>query len=112
MLTRSFRAWAVVDAQSEVVNNIVLRNNSGQTPFLTGFYTNPKVLMRISRDGGRTWGAWRQRNLGDMGAYREHVRWAGCGMASFPGMMIEIRVTDPVPFITSGLKANEPVQGR
>lgn len=106
-LERLFRAGAPLNGDTFPVNNIMLRGNTGQTPYLTGDYANPGVEMRLSRDAGRTWGEWRRTTLGTQGQYRKAVKWSGCGRAARPGLLAEFRVTAPVDFRVSDILVNE-----
>lgn len=110
-LERRFRAWLPSNTVSSVVSNIVIRTNSGETPYLDGVNANPLVEMRSSRDGGKLWSNWRSISLGAQGYYRKIVTWLSCGIFSYPGAMFEFRVTDPVPFRVSSVSANEPYGG-
>lgn len=94
------------------VSNAMTRVNVGQTPFLTGDYVDPSIEMRLSRDGGQTWGNWRAKSLGRQGAYRTDVQWRALGLASRPSLLMQFRVTDPVDVRTSGVSINEPGGGR
>jgi hypothetical protein len=111
VLERRFRAGFPLNSGGVTINNIVLRCNIGNTPFVTGDYDEPVVEMRRSLDGGRTWGVWRQVSLGRQGEYRKKVQWTGCGMAGQPGWMSEFRVTDPVDFRASEVLVNEAYGG-
>lgn len=112
VLERRFRAGLAINAGGLDVGPIQLRCNVGQTPFLSGDYTDPLVEMRISRDAGQTWGAWRQKPLGAQGKYRKVVRWNGNGQASQPGLLVEFRVTAPIDWRVSDVLAGEPYGGR
>lgn len=112
VLERRFRGGFPINAGGLTIGNVLLRTNIGQTPFLTGNYTNPQVEMRISRDAGQTWGNWRAVSMGAQGEYRKRVQWRACGQASQPGFMAEFRVTAPVPFRVSDVLINEPYGGR
>lgn len=111
-LERRFRGGFPINGGGLTVNNVQLRVNVGQTPFLTGDYTEPRVEMRISRDAGQTFGDWKGKSLGAQGNYRTKLRWNGCGMASQPGFLAEFRVTAPVPFRVSDVLINEQWGGR
>lgn len=63
----------------------------------------PVVSMRLSRDGGKTWGAERTRSIGALWAYSQRVRWWRCG--SGEDLVPEFVVTDPVPFRLLGCVA-------
>lgn len=111
-LERRFRGGFPINSGGLSVNSVQLRCNVGQTPFLTGDYTEPQVEMRLSRDAGQTWGDFRATALGAQGNYRTKVQWRGCGQASQPGFLAEFRVTAPVPFRVSDVLLNEPWGGR
>lgn len=111
VLERRFRAGVWMDSGSLTLNNLILRTNPGNTPYLAGDYADATVEVRLSRDGGRTWGNWKPASLGTQGEYRSKVQWTGLGMFGQPGMLAEFRVTDPVDFRVSGVLANEPFGG-
>lgn len=112
VLERRFRAGHPLDSGGVMIDNVQLRCNVGQTPYLTGDYDEPVVEMRLSRDAGQTWGDWRATALGAQANYRTRVQWRACGMASQPGFLAEFRVTAPVPFRVSEVLINEPWGGR
>lgn len=112
VLERRFRAGFPLNGGSVPINSISLRCNVGQTSYLTGTYTDPIVEMRLSRDGGKTWGEWRPKTLGTQANYRKLVRWNNCGQASHPGLLAEFRVTAPVDWRVSDVLLNEPRGGR
>lgn len=112
VLERRFRAGFPLNSGGLQISNASLRCNVGQTPFLEGTYVAPLAEMRLSRDGGKTWGAWRQKSLGEQGQYRTQVRWRACGMASRPAFLAEFRVTAPVDFRVSDVLVNEAFGGR
>lgn len=111
-LERMWTAGFPINSGGVKISNAMTRVNVGQTPFLTGDYVDPSIEMRQSRDGGRTWGAWRQKSLGRQGAYRTDVQWRALGLASRPSLLMQFRVTDPVDIRTSGVSVNEPGGGR
>jgi hypothetical protein len=53
-----------------------------------------RVMVRVSKDSGRTWGNWKYRNLGEVGEYAKQVRLGPFG--SGRQFVVEIRVTDPL----------------
>lgn len=112
VLERRFRAGAPINAGGFNVNNLIVRTSPGRTPFLTGDYDEPVIEMRLSRDAGQTWSAWRQKPLGAQGKYRTKVAWRGLGMASQPGFFAEFRVTDPVEARFSDVEINSAWGGR
>ncbi len=56
---------------------------------------NPQVMMRISKDGGKTWGPERWRSAGAIGRYLTRVRWLRA-TGNYRNAVMEIVVTDPV----------------
>lgn len=111
-LERRFRGGFPLDSGGVRIDNVQLRCNVGQTPFLTGDYDDPVVEMRTSRDAGKTWGDWRPAGLGEQGQYRTKVQWRSCGTFSQPGFLAEFRVTDPIDWRVSSALLNEPYGGR
>ncbi len=111
-LERRFRGGFPLNGGGLTVANITLRTNPGNTPYLTGEYADPRIEMRLSRDAGKTWGAWKVKTLGEAGDYRKRIQWRALGRAAQPGLMAEWRVTDPVPFRVSDVLINEPYGGR
>lgn len=112
VLERRFRAWAAITSEVINVGNIVLRTNPGTTPYLEGTYSNPIVELRTSRNGGKQWQPYKAKTLGETGQYLRKTFWSSMGQFSYPGLLIEIRMTDPTPFRVSGLVFNEPFGGR
>lgn len=66
----------------------------------TGQGENPQVMLRMSRDGGKTWGNERWRSAGKIGEYGKRVRWERCGMAR--RKVFEVATSDPIPFRLTG----------
>lgn len=66
----------------------------------TGRGVNPTMTMRLSKDGGKTWGSERTRSAGAIGQYDTRLRWWRCGTAE--DLVGEFVVTDPVPFRVIG----------
>jgi hypothetical protein len=107
-MTRSFRAGVSMTGEIAIVNNILLRCNPGRTPYINPTqYYNPTVSLKFSKDGGTTFSSAYVKSLGLNGEYRKLVNWRGLGRFRYPGLLVEITVTDPVPFRVSGLKINE-----
>lgn len=111
VIERTFNGWIPITAEPLWLANIVLRTNPGTTPFLSGDYENPVVELRTSLDGGRNWYDWQPQNLGTQGSYRARTIWSSMGQFGYPGALVQIRCSDPVPFRVSGLSYNEPFGG-
>jgi len=61
---------------------------------------DPQVMLRMSNDGGKTWGAEMFRSAGLVGQYGKRVRWnrLGCGRRR----VFEVAVSDPVAWKLTG----------
>jgi hypothetical protein len=94
------------------VDSIKIWCNAGSTPLLEGQGYDPTIELRLSDDAGNTWSDWEGDELGVQGAYRQVPEFRAQGMFDFPGIVGEVRVTDPVPFRVSAIKINDPSGGR
>jgi len=63
---------------------------------------NPKVWMRISTDGGRTFRSWIEGHLGFQGEYQYKSTWRNLGVIQQPGSLLEFAVWDQYPVIIEG----------
>lgn len=61
----------------------------------SGQGSDPSVLMRMSRNGGKTWGNQRSRSSGAQGEYDARLIWHNCGAGRNP--VPEFVSSDPVP---------------
>jgi len=111
ILERSFNGWVTLTGEPLWLSNVVLRTNPGTTPFLSGEYQDPTVELRTSQDGGKTWHPWQPVSLGAQGKYRARTFWSSLGQFGYPGVLVQVRCSDPVPFRVSGLTYNEPFGG-
>lgn len=110
-LERRFTAAQQMD-QPATINNVRLWCNAGHTNVLVGQGTDPEVEMRYSRDAGNTWSDFNATKLGVAGDYRAAPSWRRLGQFDFPGVLMEFRTTDPVPFRVSAAKVNDFTGGR
>jgi hypothetical protein len=63
----------------------------------SGQGSDPQIMMRVSKDGGKTFGPERWKPLGKKGKYFKRVRWTRLGSAR--DFVFMWTVTDPVKFI-------------
>jgi hypothetical protein len=61
---------------------------------ITGSGSDPKVMLRHSDDGGRTWSSERWRSLGRVGERKSRARWSRGGAGR--DRVYEYAITDPV----------------
>lgn len=66
----------------------------GQQPGMP--YDNPKVMLQVSYDGGKTWGNERHGSAGLVGQYQRRVAWPRCG--SGWAVTAKFTCSDPVPW--------------
>lgn len=66
----------------------------------TGQGNDPIIFLRISKDGGHTWGNPRIGRMGRIGKYLTLVMWNRLGNAR--DMVFEISISDPVPVTIMG----------
>lgn len=63
---------------------------------VSGQGSDPSVMLRLSRDGGKTWGNQRTRSAGVLGQYSTRTRWLRCG--SGRRLVPEVVCSDPIPW--------------
>jgi hypothetical protein len=56
---------------------------------------DPQLMLRYSRNGGKTFGTERSRTLGALGAYTTRIKWDRCGQGR--DWVFEVSCSDPVP---------------
>jgi hypothetical protein len=66
----------------------------------SGQGSDPQVMLRISRDGGRTFGIERMRSIGATGKYKTRVIWRKCGRGR--DFTFELAGSDPVKYALLG----------
>lgn len=100
-----FRAFVEV-TQPTPCANIRLSCEVGNSP-LSGQGSTPLIRMRFSDDGGKTFGRWYDRTLGQTGKYLTRVQYNGLGTI-YPehGRIFEFQISDPVGRRISGLMMN------
>jgi hypothetical protein len=82
----------------------------------SGQGSDPQMIMRLSQNGAKTFGAEQMRGLGKIGNYATRVVWNRLGSARRP--VIEVVVTDPIPvrimeaYIETGAAEGASKKGR
>jgi hypothetical protein len=66
----------------------------------SGQGSDPQVMLRMSNDGGKTFGLEQIRGAGAKGEYGTRVRWTRCG--SGRKRVFEVSVSDPIPWRLTG----------
>jgi hypothetical protein len=57
--------------------------------------SDPQIMLRVSGDGGRTWGSERRAGFGRIGDFKRRVFWTRLGASE--NLAIEVTCSDPVP---------------
>lgn len=60
----------------------------------SGAGSDPKIMLRYSKDGGHRWSNEKWRGLGKVGEYKKRVIWRRLG--SSRDLVIEVRCTEPI----------------
>jgi hypothetical protein len=109
---RVFHAGMPIADGGKPISNVIVEANAGATPLDSGPGADPRIEMRFSRDGGRTFSSWRESRLGAKGEYRRIARFGACGYFGPPGALFEFRCTENVPLRISRVGVNETLSGR
>lgn len=111
-IRRMRRAPALVNENERVFYSAFELDLERGQGLVTGQGSDPQVMMRMSDDGGQTWGPERWRSAGKMGAFSRRARWERLGASR--RRVFEVTVSDPVPWrLTSAyLMLAEQVQER
>lgn len=92
------------------LDNVILDCSRGITPLVSD--PPGTIELRTSRDGGKTFNAWRGASLGKWGASRVMIAWRRLGIVDHGGLVMEFRVTDNRISRISTVRANEAMGGR
>lgn len=76
----------------------------------TGQGFDPNILLRVSADGGRTFGNERQASIGKIGEFSRRVYWNRLGI--LPNAVFEVSGSDPVPMSITDAWVNSDSQQR
>lgn len=86
------------------ITELVLIMDTGEVPVGQDY----KIMLEVSRDGGRTFGSPRPRTLGLTGQYREpRVKWDRLGSAR--EFVLRFTMTDSIPFVIAGAEIETSV---
>jgi hypothetical protein len=71
---------------------------------------NPQIMLRISNDGGKSYGAEMMRSAGKEGEYLARVRWNKLGRAR--RRVFEVSVSDPIPWrvVNAFIELGQPIR--
>jgi hypothetical protein len=72
---------------------------------LSGQGSNPKIMLQVSKDGGNTFGQYRELELGVQGKYATRVTARRLGKFGPKGAVFRLRISDPVARSIVGVDA-------
>jgi len=78
------------------------------TALVSGTGSDPSLEMRVSRDGGFTYGSWMSRSVGQIGEYSKRVLWNRLGQAR--SFVLQFRASDPIKWILLAVTATIEAQ--
>jgi hypothetical protein len=88
------------DFEYIVVNEVVLFAETG-VGLVSGQGSDPRIMLQISKDQGKTWGVEQWASMGKMGATGDfRVRWLRQGVGR--DWTFKLRITDPVKRVITG----------
>jgi len=77
---------------------------------VSGQGSDPLLMMRMSKDNGKTWSDERTVNIGDLGDYGKRVFFRRLGRFwGTKGLIFELSFTDPIPFRITDAYVPPPV---
>ena len=82
-----------------IVDALQLHMETG-TGLATGQGSDPKVMLRYSKDLGRTWSGEIQASMGKIGEYKTRAIWRRLGIAR--DWVFEISISDPIKVVITG----------
>lgn len=98
IITRQLRGKHVFNDEGHgiIIDELQFFMQSG-VGLATGQGSNPQAMLRISKDGGQTYGNQMFRSIGKIGQYLAKVVWRGLGMGT--DWIMELTITDPVKVV-------------
>jgi hypothetical protein len=69
----------------------------GGTGIISGQGSNPQIMLKVSRDGGHTWGGELWTTFGKIGEFMSRAEWRRLGVAR--DWVFNLRTTDPVKVV-------------
>lgn len=81
------------DFKRFTVDKLVLMMDTG-VGLISGQGSDPKLMITISFDGGKTWSKEIQGSLGEIGRYGTEIYWSNIGLGR--SIIFKIRISDPV----------------
>ena len=83
------------DGNMLFINELVVDMETG-IGLVSGQGSDPVIGLRISKDGGRTFGVMKPKKLGKLGKFKKRAWWRRLGGAT--DFVLELTMTDPVKF--------------
>lgn len=109
-IRRVRRSPALVQDNERIVYSAFELDLDRGQGLVTGQGSDPQVMLRMSNDGGATWGNELQMSAGKIGQYKIRAKRNRCGQAR--RKVFEVSVSDPIPWrLTNAyLRVGDPSQ--
>lgn len=91
------------DLERFVVNRVRVDLETG-VGLASGQGSDPQIMLQVSRDNGRTWGAEMWQSMGKIGEYLNKVDWWQLGQSE--SFNFKLRITDPVKVVITNAMVN------
>jgi hypothetical protein len=91
------------DIERIVINRFRVDVETG-VGLATGQGSDPQIMLQVSRDNGRTWGAEMWQSMGKIGEYLKRVEWWKLGQSTTFNM--KLRITDPIKVVITSAVIN------
>ncbi len=105
-IEREFTAHVPHNGGRPALGAVFLEGSKGRGN-ASGDGSDPVAGLRVSKDNGNTWSAWRDRKIGAQGAYDERTKWERNGRGKRPQTVFHFRVIEPVKFDITGVVYGE-----
>ena len=96
-IAREIVSRHIFDADNRVTIDQLYVDMEVGVGLATGQGSDPQIMLQVSKDNGKTWGAERWADLGKIGKYQTRVVWRRLGRAR--DWTFKIRMSDPVKFV-------------
>ena len=106
VLRKAISATLFANYARATFDRFVLMMDTG-VGIINGQGSNPQIMLRVSIDGGKTWGYELWQPIGTQGQYLQEVFWTSLGYGR--SAIFEVTMSDPVKFAIVGAFLNSTV---
>jgi hypothetical protein len=77
-----------------VINRLEVECEAGVGLSGSATGSDPQIMLRVSKDGGHSWGNERWRSMGKIGEYKQRAIWNRLGVAR--DWRFQLSISDPI----------------